>query len=443
MSIERLAGWQWASGQGRERTNREAVEVWEPGPTDDPSKIPAIAVLANGVGTEGSAAAEAAAKAACEMLAGKPWADMPATLRAAADAANEAIRNGKADKSIGENGAAGLLLVAMKDDAVTWWGAGNSTLLRLRLRETLAMINQPAGTTISPQTPSMVLMGMPYGDPDQPNDGADTPESAAVLMPGDLIIATTAGITTLTEEKTERILRDAVAQDGNRAEEVLRAAMLTTPPALHNLSVATRRATEQERRKRKLRKDRTISARIDNGEVIVTVDGKHLNPRTSQRLKNLSSEFGWGYRGNGAQQLAFAILYTITRNLDEAERHYTKFYEERIARMLGRSWSIESDDVRSWIKEEVAREAAELQKAKDQAAADEEARRAEASTAKAQQEAAERVAAEEQTAERDKAQEKAAEVAERLAKEEQAAKTEKAQRKATKKAAGDAGNHKT
>ena len=442
MSIERLAGWQWASGQGRERTNREAVEVWEPGPADDPNKIPAIAVLANGVGAESSAAAEAAAKAACEMLAGKPWADMPATLRAAADAANEAIRKGKADKSIGENGAAGLLLVAMKDDAVTWWGAGNSTLLRLRLRETLAMINQPAGTTISPLTPSMVLMGMPYGDPDQPNDGADTPESAAVLMPGDLIIATTAGITTLTEEKTERILRDAVAQDGNPAEEVLRAAMLTTPPALHNLSVVTRRATEQERRKRKLRKDRTVSARIDNGEVIVTVDGKHLNPKTSQRLKNLSSEFGWGYRGNGAQQLAFAILYTITRNLDEAERHYTKFYEERIARMLGRSWSIESDDVRSWIKEEVAREAAELQKVADHAAAEEDAQREAEATEKAQREAAERVAGEERTTERDKAQREAAETAEQGAAEEQA-KREKAKRESAKSADPNARNQET
>ena len=409
MSDQRLAGWQWASGQGREPTNREAVEVWEPGPRDDPNKIPAIAVLANGVGAESGKAAEVAAKAACETLAGTPWAEMPARFRAAADAANEAIHQGKVDETIAENGAAALLLVAMKDDAVTWWGAGNNTLLRLRLRETLEVINQPAGTTISPQTPSMALMGMPYGDPEEPNDGADTPEAPAALMPGDLIIATTAGIATLTEEKTERILRDAVAQDGNPAEDVLRAAMLTTPPALHNLSVATRRTADQEPRKRKLRKDRTISARIENGVVTVTVDGKVLNPRTSQRLKNLSSEFGWGFRGNGAQQLAFAILYTITRNLDEAERHYTKFYEERIARMLSRSWSIESDEVRSWINEEVAREKAELQKAKERAAAEEEARREAAATEHAQLQAAERVAAEEQAAEQNKAQQAAAE----------------------------------
>ena len=414
---EELTGWQWASAQGRERTNREAIRVWEPGPADDAGMVPAIAVLANGIGAEGGATADVAATAACKKLERQSWPEMAGAMRAAAAAANEAIRSAKAGGTLDENGATGLLLVAMKDDAVTWWGAGNSTLLRLRLRETLETMNEPAGTAISVQTPAVALMGMPYGDPDLPNDGADAPERPAPLLAGDLIIAATAGITPLSEEETERILRDALTQDGNPAEEVVRTAMLKTPPSLYNLSVATRRAAAQAERKKKQRKDRSVHARIEAGKVIVTVDGKHLNPKTSQRLKNLSSEFGWGYRGNGAQQLAFGILYTITRNLDEAERHYEKLYAQRISRMIGREWSLDSDEIREWIAKEVAHEAAELEKSTARAAADEETRRATARTSQRQRAAAERVAADQERADEHDAQRKAGE---RVAAEEEA-----------------------
>ena len=49
--------------------------------------------------------------------------------------------------------------------------------------------------------------------------------------------------------------------------------------------------------------------RLLNGEVIVTVGGRLLDPFPSQAVRNHSpTGFAWGYGGSGPAQLALAIL---------------------------------------------------------------------------------------------------------------------------------------
>ena len=86
------------------------------------------------------------------------------------------------------------------------------------------------------------------------------------------------------------------------------------------------------------------SGRREGYAVIVTVDGRRLNPRHD--LWNHSPYgFEWGYAGSGPAQLALAILADHCANSEEALNLYQRFKWEVIAELPHREWILTSADI--------------------------------------------------------------------------------------------------
>ncbi len=85
----------------------------------------------------------------------------------------------------------------------------------------------------------------------------------------------------------------------------------------------------------------------------VTINGKRLDPRRSQYLRNHSPDgFAWGYGGSGPSQLALAILLEVTDSPDVALRHYQDFKWEFIAPIETSSVPLDIEvDIEEWIRE--------------------------------------------------------------------------------------------
>jgi len=78
--------------------------------------------------------------------------------------------------------------------------------------------------------------------------------------------------------------------------------------------------------------------------VIVTVDGRRLNPRRD--LWNHSpSGFEWGYGGSGPAQLALAILADHCGNDKEAFNFHHRFKWAVIAELPSRHWTLTSLEI--------------------------------------------------------------------------------------------------
>lgn len=75
--------------------------------------------------------------------------------------------------------------------------------------------------------------------------------------------------------------------------------------------------------------------------VIVTVDGRRLNPRRD--LWNHSpSGFEWGYCGSGPAQLALALLADHCSNDEQALNFYQRFKWAVVVELPVRHWSLTS-----------------------------------------------------------------------------------------------------
>jgi hypothetical protein len=86
------------------------------------------------------------------------------------------------------------------------------------------------------------------------------------------------------------------------------------------------------------------SGRREGYAVIVTVDGRRLNPRFD--LWNHSpTGFEWGYAGSGPAQLALAILADHLGNDEQALNFYQRFKWAVIAELPHREWILTSDDI--------------------------------------------------------------------------------------------------
>jgi len=78
--------------------------------------------------------------------------------------------------------------------------------------------------------------------------------------------------------------------------------------------------------------------------VIVTVDGRRLNPRFD--LWNHSpTGFEWGYGGSGPAQLALAILADHCGNDEQALNFYQRFKWAVIAELPRRHWTLTSQEI--------------------------------------------------------------------------------------------------
>jgi hypothetical protein len=86
------------------------------------------------------------------------------------------------------------------------------------------------------------------------------------------------------------------------------------------------------------------SGRREGYAVIVTVDGRRLNPRFD--LWNHSpTGFEWGYCGSGPAQLALAILADHCCNAEQALNFYQRFKWAVVARFPHRSWLLTGEQV--------------------------------------------------------------------------------------------------
>ena len=78
--------------------------------------------------------------------------------------------------------------------------------------------------------------------------------------------------------------------------------------------------------------------------VIVTVDGRRLNPRLD--LWNHSpTGFEWGYCGSGPAQLALAILADHLGNDEQAINFHHRFKWAVVAEFPRRSWILTSQEI--------------------------------------------------------------------------------------------------
>lgn len=83
----------------------------------------------------------------------------------------------------------------------------------------------------------------------------------------------------------------------------------------------------------------------------VSIDGKVLSPRRSQKVRNHSPDgFNWGYGGSGPAQLALGILLEFTDE-ETARRLYQRFKFDVVARFpMGESWRFSARTVEEWIE---------------------------------------------------------------------------------------------
>ena len=75
---------------------------------------------------------------------------------------------------------------------------------------------------------------------------------------------------------------------------------------------------------------------------------EELNIRPSQKIRNHSSEFNWGYAGSGPAQLALALLLAVTGNPELAQAHYQNFKFSIVAGW-GEEWSISTQEILEWL----------------------------------------------------------------------------------------------
>jgi hypothetical protein len=78
--------------------------------------------------------------------------------------------------------------------------------------------------------------------------------------------------------------------------------------------------------------------------VIVTVDGRRLNPR-HDLWNHSSSGFEWGYGGSGPAQLALAILADHCNDDEEAFNFYQRFKWAIVAELPGRGWTLTTPEI--------------------------------------------------------------------------------------------------
>ena len=78
--------------------------------------------------------------------------------------------------------------------------------------------------------------------------------------------------------------------------------------------------------------------------VVVTVDGKPLNPRLD--LHNHSpTGFEWGFGGSGPAQLALAILAEHCDDVDEALNLHQRFKWDIVAEFPDSGWRLNSGEI--------------------------------------------------------------------------------------------------
>jgi hypothetical protein len=62
--------------------------------------------------------------------------------------------------------------------------------------------------------------------------------------------------------------------------------------------------------------------------------------------------FAWGYQGSGPAQLAFALLYHVTKDKETSQRFYQRFKTDVIGAMpMEGNWKLSYNDIVEWLGE--------------------------------------------------------------------------------------------
>lgn len=96
---------------------------------------------------------------------------------------------------------------------------------------------------------------------------------------------------------------------------------------------------------------KTYNGKYEGDQCIVYVweDGK--NRRLDNWRGKSSAGFGWGHRGDEAQDLAYSLCVDVTLSRDEGERCYDAVLEEIVKGLKPRSsWFINEDRILSVIR---------------------------------------------------------------------------------------------
>ena len=94
---------------------------------------------------------------------------------------------------------------------------------------------------------------------------------------------------------------------------------------------------------------KTYEGRRQGYAVIVTVDGRPLNPRLD--LWNHSpTGFEWGYCGSGPAQLALAILADHCKDDERALNFHQRYKWAVIAELPGRHWTLTSVEIEQTLR---------------------------------------------------------------------------------------------
>ena len=89
---------------------------------------------------------------------------------------------------------------------------------------------------------------------------------------------------------------------------------------------------------------KVYAGRREGRAVIVTVEGRPLNPRLD--LRNHSpTGFDWGYGGSGPAQLALALLADHLGNDEEAMSLYQAFKFAVVAKLPKRGWTLTTEQI--------------------------------------------------------------------------------------------------
>ena len=87
----------------------------------------------------------------------------------------------------------------------------------------------------------------------------------------------------------------------------------------------------------------------NQGVVVVTVDGRPLNPRFDLYNHNPNG-FEWGYGGSGPAQLALAIVADHTGDDDQALAIYQSFRFAVVAGLSENGWTLTSREINEAVQ---------------------------------------------------------------------------------------------
>ena len=92
-----------------------------------------------------------------------------------------------------------------------------------------------------------------------------------------------------------------------------------------------------------------------NGEILVTVSGRLLDPVRSQQVRNYSTGgFEWGYGGSGPAQLALALLLEAGLPDEIAKAHCQAFTWDVVSSLDSSYFRLPVAVVKNWILYNVA-----------------------------------------------------------------------------------------